>query len=163
MSAKTQQLQIRVTPEQKAALKRLAEAAGTDVSDYVLRRAIPEARSRVDHLVRQVGNPAERPYSLAALNDLLEDLSSAELRDATAEVDLGGLAPYERNYVTAMVELAAARRGIAPPAWTRDVPPLSEPVFATTLAGLRPHLLRASPVPFKRRNIFIDASLGDRV
>jgi len=25
------------------------------------------------------------------------------------------------------------------------------------------HLLRAAPVPFKRRNIFIDSSVGDRV
>jgi hypothetical protein len=45
----------------------------------------------------------------------------------------------------------------------REVPPLEEPHFATTLEGLRLHLLQVSPVPFKRRNIFIDSSLGDRV
>jgi hypothetical protein len=43
------------------------------------------------------------------------------------------------------------------------VPPLDEPHFATPLRGLRLHLLRASPVAFKRRNIFVDSSVGDRV
>lgn len=63
-----------------------------------------------------------------------------------------------------MVELAAHRREVPPPAWVRDVEPMEmEPRFATPLAGLRLHLLRASPVPFKRRNIFIDSSIGDRV
>jgi hypothetical protein len=60
-----------------------------------------------------------------------------------------------------MVELAAHQKGVVPPAWVREVPPLDEPHFATPLEGLR--LLRASPVPFKRRNIFIDSSVGDRV
>ncbi len=81
----------------------------------------------------------------------------------TGGVDLRGLSPYLRNYVAAMVELAAHQRGVAPPVWVRQVPPLEEPHFATSLPGLRLTLLRASPVPFKRRNIFIDSSLGDRV
>lgn len=63
-----------------------------------------------------------------------------------------------------MVELAAHRRDVPPPAWVRDIKPLErEPHFATSLPGLRLHLLRTSPVPFKRRNIFIDSSIGDRV
>ena len=77
--------------------------------------------------------------------------------------DLAGLTPYLRNYVAAMVELAAHQRDVFPPAWVRDVEPLEAPHFATPLAGLRLHLLRTAPVPFKRRNIFIDASIGDRV
>jgi hypothetical protein len=55
-------------------------------------------------------------------------------------------------------------RDVPPPAWVRDVEPMeTEPRFATPLAGLRLHLLRTAPVPFKRRNIFIDSSIGDRV
>ncbi len=38
-----------------------------------------------------------------------------------------------------------------------------EDTILQKLAGLRLHLLRESPVPFKRRNIFIDSSIGDRV
>jgi hypothetical protein len=73
------------------------------------------------------------------------------------------LDPLMQNYVAAMVEQAAAQRKRSAPAWTRNVVPLDEPWFATRLRGLRLHLLRASPVPFKRRNIFIDAGVGARV
>jgi hypothetical protein len=81
----------------------------------------------------------------------------------TGEADLRGLSPYVQNYVAAMVELAAHQKGVASPGWVREVPPLDEPHFATALGGLRLHLLQVSPVPFKRRNIFIDSSLGGRV
>jgi hypothetical protein len=62
-----------------------------------------------------------------------------------------------------MVEYACAKRSVAPPAWTRTVTPLPDPVFATALQSLRLHLLTHSPPPFRARNIFIDASVGERV
>jgi hypothetical protein len=83
--------------------------------------------------------------------------------DAVASADLGGVPPWLANYVAALVEQAASRAGIAPPPWVREIEPLVEPRFATPLASLREHLLRASPVPFKRRGLFVDAALGDRV
>jgi hypothetical protein len=43
------------------------------------------------------------------------------------------------------------------------VAPLDEPWFAVPLESLRPHLLRVSPVPFKHRILFIDASTSARV
>jgi hypothetical protein len=61
-----------------------------------------------------------------------------------------------------MVEQACARKGEEHPEWTSAVSPLDRPRFVVELESLRPHLLRASPVPFKRRNIFIDATIGDR-
>jgi len=103
-------------------------------------------------------------FALAELNDLLTGLTAGDLRIAVDQADLTGLTPYLQNYVAAMVELAAHRRDVPPPAWVHKVIPLEmEPHFATPLASLRLHLLRTSPVPFKRRNIFIDSSLGDRV
>jgi hypothetical protein len=45
----------------------------------------------------------------------------------------------------------------------REVAPLEEPHFGAPLQSLRLHLLAASPVAFKRRNIFVDAAVGDRV
>lgn len=163
MGAKSQFLQIRVTPREKALLKRAAAAAGQDLSTYVLARAIPDARVRFAELIDALGRAEDHRYALAELNDLLTALGAAELRDAVADADLGGLSPFLRNYVAAMVEQAAHARNVAAPAWTRRVPPLDTPWFATPLEGLRLHLLRASPVPFKRRNLFIDASLGSRV
>lgn len=162
-STKTQQLQIRVTPEQKSALARLARRAGQDVSSFVLSRALPSAALRFGETLSALGDPDRCRFALAELNDLLTGLAPRELAEVTGDADLGGLSPYLRNYVAAMVELAAHQKRVAPPEWVREVRPLEEPHFATPLEGLRLHLLRASPVPFKRRNIFIDSSVGDRV
>jgi hypothetical protein len=161
--AKTKQLQIRVTPEQKTALARLARRAGQDVSSFVLSRALPSAVLRFGEILRELGDPDRWRFALAELNDLLTELAPRELAEVTWDADLGRLSPYLQNYVAAMVEFAAHREGVAPPDWVRDVRPLEEPHFATPLEGLRLHLLRASPVPFRRRNIFIDSGMGDRV
>lgn len=168
MSPKTSHLQIRVSPAQKAAIRRLARAAGLDLSSYVLTRALPPAHLRFEELLRSLGaaDSGERRYVLAELNDFLAGLSSPELGRAVARPDpaaLDGGSDYVRNYVAAMVELACARKSIDPPAWTADVRPLDRPRFATALTSLRPYLLRVSPVPFRRRNIFVDSSIGDRV
>lgn len=163
MATKTQHLQIRVSPQQKAVLKVRARRAGQDMSTYVLSRVLPAAGARFEELVAALRDDDRRTFALAELNDLLSGLGSEELRRAVEHADLSGLDPYLRNYVAAMVELAAHRRDVPPPAWVRDVEPLDAPHFATPLPGLRLHLLRTAPVPFKRRNVFIDASLGDRV
>jgi uncharacterized protein (DUF1778 family) len=166
MATKSHQLQIRVTPNEKSAIRRLARAAGLDVSSYVLARALPATQGRLDGLLRALAEPHGRSYVLAELNDFLSAFSRPELAEAVGFVDravLEALPEYERNYVAAMVELACARKDRPPPAWTTEVRPLARPRFGTQLKSVRPHLLRASPVPFKRRNIFIDASIGDRV
>lgn len=161
--AKSRQLQVRVTPTQKAALKRLARRAGLDVSSYVLRRALPPAQARFAEIVRALREEEQHRFALAALNDFLSDLAAAELEDAVAQVDLQALSPFLQNYVAAMVEQAANRKGTSPPSWVQRVEPLEEPYFAVPFKRLRPHLLRAAPLAFKRRNIFVDAAVGDRV
>jgi hypothetical protein len=125
---------------------------------------LQDARMRFAWLLEALRGDDQPGFALAELNDLLSGLTPAELGSAVEHADLAGLTPYLRNYVAAMVELAAHQHDIPPPAWVRDVEPLERtPHFATPLAGLRLHLLRAAPVPFKRRNIFIDSSIGDRV
>jgi hypothetical protein len=99
-------------------------------------------------------------YPLAELNDLLAAASAAEIENLPAPSIAD---PYRLNYVTAMVEVAAHRAGGIPPLWTADVAPLDRPVFIDPSLSLRAHLLTASPPPFRRRNIFIDSSIGDRV
>jgi hypothetical protein len=121
------------------------------------------ARIRFAGLLEALRTDDQPGFALAELNDLLSGLPAGELRSAVERADLAGLTPYLRNYVAAMVELAAHRRDVAPPVWVRDVEPMDQPRFATPLASLRLHLLRAAPVPFKRRNIFVDSSIGDRV
>lgn len=161
--AKTRQLQIRVTPEQKLALARLALRAGQDVSSFVLSRVLPSAALRFGELLGALGDEERERFALAELNDLLAGLAPAEFAEVTADAELRGLSRYLQNYLAAMVELAAHQKDVVPPGWVREIPPLDEPHFAAPFQSLRLHLLRASPVPFRRRNIFIDSSVGDRV
>jgi len=163
MATKSSQLQIRVTPRQKATLKKLARSAGTDVSSYVLSRALPSHRLRFEEILAALRTGRDRRYVLAELHDFLAELSGPEFPEAVAHADLAGLPDLDINYVAAMVEFVANRLAVEPPSWTRYVAPLEEPWFATSLCALRHHLLRASPVAFKRRNLFVDATVGDRI
>ena len=163
MARKSDQLQIRISPREKALLKKAAAAAGQDVSQYVLTRALPQSRSRFAELLALLGDDADHRYVLAELNDLLSEQSAAELRDAVSTAPPERLSAFLRNYVAAMVEQAAHIKGVPPPPWARDIAPLDAPYFAVPLMALRLHLLRASPVPFKRRNLFVDSALGARV
>lgn len=163
MPTRSDQLQIRVTPREKATLKRLARAAGQDVSAYVLARALPSPDDRLAEVVNAARDDATRRFALAELNDALSALTPAAFGDAVARIDVGGLTPAMQNYVAAMVEQAARAKRLAAPDWAAEVEPLPEPYFATPLKSVRTHLLRATPVAFKRRNIFTDATIGDRV
>lgn len=164
MTARSEQLQIRVTPHEKTALKRLAHAAGQDVSAYVLALALPSTAGRLASIVAELREEANRRFALAALNDFLSSLARIEFVAATAgPVDLAGLSPQLQNYVAAMVEQAAHVKGVPAPTWTRNVVPLVEPYFATSLRSLRLYLLQTTPVAFKRRNIFADSGIGARV
>lgn len=162
MAGKSEQLQIRVTPRQKSLLRKRARAAGLDVSSYVLARALPGMSLRVASFISQLAGGARAQFALAELNELLTTCPASSFDEAVGGADLSRLSAYLQNYVAAMVEVAANKKGVEPPNWTRDVVPLEEPHFVTDLKSLRPHLVRAAPVPFKRRNIFVDATVGHR-
>lgn len=161
-TAKSAQLQIRVSPAEKAAIQRAARRAGLDMSAYVLARVLPAAARRFRELTDFSRDPEGARFALAELNSWLASLGAGELQDAVAQPP-SGLTPYLANYVAAMVEYVCAQHGVAPPAWTRSIVPLTEPVFGSALMSLRLYLLTHSPAPFRRRNIFIDATVGARV
>lgn len=163
MKPKSAQLQIRVTAEQKAKIQRLARQAGMDMSTYVLSSVLESPSARFAECIDACRMEETANYALAELNSFLSGLSAAELRDAVAAAPTMKLSPYIANYVAAMVEYACQKQGLVPPAWVGGIEPMREPVFATSLQSLRLHLLTHSPPPFRRRNIFIDSSLGDRV
>lgn len=160
---KTEWLQVRMTRAQKAALRRRARAAGMDISAYVLLRVLPDPTSRFPSILADVATPSERRLALAELHDLLAGLTPAQFAAVGPGSGLATLTEEDRNLVAAMIEHAAARRKASPPAWVRTIPPLESPHFASDLRSLRAHLLRSSPVAFRRRNIFVDSSVGDRV
>jgi uncharacterized protein (DUF1778 family) len=160
--AKTAQLQIRVSPRQKEAIQRAARRAGMEMSAYVLATVLPPAERRFQELATACRDSDRARFALAEMNSWLADLGADELAEAVAS-PLPEMALYWANYIAATVEYACARRGIAPPAWTVAIAPLTEPVFGSTLFTLRLYLLGHSPPPFRRRNIFIDSTVGAAV
>lgn len=160
---KSEQLQIRLSRREKAAIQRAAASAGMDMSGYVLSRVLSVPATQFRACVEQAVHAPSARFALAELNSLLAAFSAGELRDGVAAAPPSGLTPFVLNYIAAMVEYACARRSIAVPAWTREVMPLPDPAFGTALQSLRLHLLTHSPPPFRARNIFIDSSVGERV
>ena len=161
--ARTAQLQIRVSAAQKAEIRRRARRAGLGMSAWVLRRLLPPAADTFQELASELARAEKPGHVLAELNGLLTALGAEEIAQAVAEPPRTQLEAYRANYLAAMVELACERAGARAPAWTESVRPLEQPVFGATLDSLRLHLLTRAPPPFRRRNIFIDASVGDRV
>lgn len=157
MTPRSEQLQIRLTPREKAALKQRASAAGQDVSAYVLACALPQTPARLLAAVEALREDADRRFALAELSDALAELAPTEFGAAVSAIDVRALGSFLQNYVAAMVEQAASEKGVPAPAWARDVEPLASPHFSTSLCSVRLYLLRVSPLPFKRRNIFTEA------
>jgi uncharacterized protein (DUF1778 family) len=162
-TAKDFQLQIRVSKDEKSAIRNAARRAGLEMSAYILSRVLPAAAGEFRHAVIMLSRSADPSFALADLNSLLTKLTASELRDAIASPPEANLPPFLANYVAAMVETACERRAVPLPAWARKIAPLDEPVFGSSLRSLRLYLLTHSPAAFRRRNIFIDSSLGERV
>ena len=163
MPRKTEQLQIRVSPEQKRTLRRLARQAGTDMSSWILDRVLPAEGSRFQSMTAELVDPEDRASALAELADFLRDLPAGAFARATAEAPRAALDAATLNHLAASVDHGAVKRGLIPPAWTRGVPAPAEPAFGSTLSSLRLHLLTTAPVAFRRRNIFVDSSMDERV
>jgi len=124
---------------------------------------MPAMSRRFQDLTGACRDPQGERFALAELNAWLASLGADELQEAVTSPPVPGLTPYLANYIAAMVEYTCAQHDAPPPAWTRAIAPLAEPVFGSELMSLRLYLLTHSPAPFRRRNIFIDATVGDRV
>jgi hypothetical protein len=162
METRTGQLQIRVTPSEKEALRGAARRAGVGMSEWVLRCALPDHSLRLAELAARLDG-GSRPAVWAEIIGCLQGLESWTFGDAVAGLETDAMTARDGNYITALVEHRAEQLGVEAPAWTRDVEPLAVPWFGTSLRGLRLHLMVASPVAFRRRNLFVDAGVGDRV
>jgi|TARA_B110000240_G_C13405434_1_gene412902 hypothetical protein len=160
---KSTQLQIRVSPEQKDRIKKQATLAGEDVSKWVLKRLLPPEADQIQNMINRLGAGDAASFVLAEVNDFLMSLSRGTLEVAIHTIDVSMLKPFESNYVAAMIEQACAKKALQPPGWVYAIAPLASPWFASELSSLKLHLLTASPPPFRRRNLFVDSTLGDRV
>ncbi len=165
-TAKTEQLQIRVTKKQKADIRAWAQADGMDVSAWVLNQLLSAKRAQFSDLVSGLEGLGKSSHAFAALSDFLAGLSRSEFTRVLDVPPPNGdhaLPPQTSNYLAAMVEHTATQKQTRPPRWTSQVPAIAEPYFGTRIPELRFLLLRESPVAFRRRNIFVDSTVGDRV
>jgi hypothetical protein len=160
---KTSQLQIRVSPEEKAQIMRYARKSNMSVSEWVLNKALPPAQRTFQDLLSKIGDGSGAKYALAELHDLLKNSNSDEFELMVCEPPPLSLSSFYLNYIAAMVEYAAALKGRKAPSWTKDIKALEEPHFGSDLKSLRLYLLTHSPPPFRKRNIFIDSTIGKRV
>lgn len=164
MGQKTEQLQIRVTPAEKSQLRHLAAAQRMELSEFVLSRVLPNSQAKFLELLGRLDNSITSSHVLAELSDFLLSLTPAEFSRAVEDGgSISSSSPEVANYAAALVETAAVRKGCDAPGWVSRVATLAEPYYASSLLSLRLHLLVCSPPIFRRRNLFIDSSLGDRV
>ncbi len=160
---KTAQLQIRVTPAEKAGIERAARQAGLGMSAYVLSKLLPGRSAQWHGLLQEVLRSDDKRLALAALSRWLANLAAGELAGAVETPPPAGLPEQLANTVAAMVEHTCAASGTKAPAWTLEIAPLAQPVFASGLMSLRLHLLTNSPAAFRRRNLFVDTAVGGQV
>ena len=163
MTGKSQQIQIRVTAAQKTRLRQLARRAGVDVSAYVLAQAMPDTHERFQRAVTSLADEEDQRYAFAEISELLSPLGAGELERTVRHANLNGLSDFAQNYLAATVDHLCILRGAALPTWASAVRPLPTPWFATSLRSLRVHLLRSSPIAFKRRNLFVDSGPDARI
>lgn len=157
------QLQIRVSPVQKKAIFHAAKKANMGMSQWVLSRILPEKEEKFQRLLKVLKSSLKKSYCLAEIHDLLQAVTTDEFEEMVSRPPCVSLSPYWKNYVAAMIESAAQKRGIQAPFWTSEIEGLNSPVFGSDLQSLRLYLLTHSPACFRKRNIFIDASVGERV
>jgi len=162
MSSRGHQLQIRVSEAQKEAIRAAAQRAGVGMSEWVLSRLFPEPAARLTSLALRADRDGGHA-AWAEIIELLQKRTAVDFQMAVRDIEVATLSSFTANYLAALVETTAARLGEAPPPWTARVAPLPTPWFGTELRRLREHLLVHAPVAFRRRNIFIDAEVGDRV
>lgn len=144
-------------------MQRSAKKAGMSVSAWVLSCVQTAPRQKLQQLFDELARSPQPSYVLAELNDILSHIHRTELEHLVNEPLRLPPSALMQNQIAAMIELAAHRCGALLPMWVHAIAPLDKPVFASDLLALRLHLLVSAPPPFRRRNLFVDASLGDRV
>lgn len=157
------QLQIRVSFAQKRAIASTAKKAKMGMSKRGVDQIFSSSREKFQALLKVLGTNPQKSYPLSEFHDLLQSVTTKEFEYMVVEPARVHLEPYWENYVAAMIEHSAAQRGVSAPFWVAKIKLLDDPVFGSDLKNLRLYLLTHSPVSFRRRNIFIDATVGKKV
>lgn len=159
---KTDFIQIRISKDEKKRFAKLAKLQGQSLSEWIISKLSSDSSSiEIKKIYAKLRKAEDSSYILALLNDYLmnmpELLWNDALKDSPENIDIENLC-----YIASMIERATEIRGLELPQWVKDIGPLSKPYFGSKLKNLRMYLLINSPIAFRKRNIFIDASVGDR-
>lgn len=160
---KSTHIQLRVSPKEKQQIAKSAKRSGLSLSAWILNKVLSEKTLDFQVLMRELGQGTHDRVTLAAFSDFLDELSRADFDMALEQGPQAKLSALHLNTVAAMVEHVAQMSGFAFPQWTKKISPLEKPWFASNLKALRCHLLVSSPAAYKRRNLFVDSTVGDRV
>lgn len=162
---KTKYLQIRVTPQEKSLIEKMAKRNNKTISELVLDKLLSEIKQKekFQNLVSDLNKVDNKSLAFAEINDFLNKLGKEEFQIAVKEEPRTKLSDYHSNYIAAIVEYTSYMKKAKPPKWINEIQPLNEPIFGSNLKNLRTHLLLNSPISFRKRNIFIDSTVGDRV
>lgn len=162
--AKSEYLQIRISPLVKKRIQKEADKTKMGMSEWILLKLFPPAVWQFRELIQNLGRSSKKSLVYAEINHFLKYLSSPELEQICSQAPtLTYLSPLEQNYLAAMVEVSCSLKGVRMPSWTGEIKPLPTPYWGSSLESLRLYLLVHSPVPFKKRNIFIDSTIGDSI
>ena len=156
-------LQIRMTSEQKEGIRDAAATANTDMSSWILSKVANSQSKEFLLIVEKLASLKEQSYVYAELHDFLSNCNSSSFSLAVQAIPNLNLSTFQLNYVAAMVEQRAQQLHQTLPDWCRETNRLETPYFGSSLKSLSFYLLLNSLIAFRRRNIFIDSSIDDRI
>lgn len=159
-------IQIRVSTEEKELIRSRAKQAHLEMSEWILQSIIPNPQAKFLSLLarlKRVQDSKERNFVINEIAVFLHRLSSEELHRAVSNPLEVGLNNLMDNYIAAMIEQTCVAKKIIAPVWLSEKTGVAEPFFGVEFFAVRLYLLSVSPPSFRKRNIFIDASIGDLV
>jgi len=125
----------------------------------------PQGVAETGRLVAKAIRDGEDPF--IPIRDFVDDFNSADMDGryglCAEEPPLTGDPRFDA-YLAAMVELFSLRNGISPPAWVEGKARfLDQSWFREPREYFWPMALVQTPLPFRRRLVFIEESEFDRV
>ncbi len=156
-------LQIRLSSKQKEIIRGAAKNAKTDMSSWVLAKIINNQSEEFLKVVEKLVSSQKQSYNYAEIHDLLMKLDNNVFSKTVEFSPTKELNSFQLNYIAAMVEQRAMQLSEKAPSWCSDIKSLEAPCFGTSLKSLNLYLLLNSPLAFRKRNIFIDSTVGQRV
>ena len=158
---KSEQIQIRISSADKERLLKLAQNEGLSLSAWLIKNAL-FFPTDFKTICMELNTAKDRSYVLAKLNQFLMAIPETRWNESLSSFP-ANIDDEDAAYLASMVEQAAKILALPIPQWTKNISPSEDPIFGSETASLRLYLLINAPAPFKQRNIFIDASVGDQV